>query len=208
MTKKVQRGVRSADDEPLFKKPTDDPAITSDRVTARIGGYFRIPAVWIGETPALESILILNPRIHHAVVLKKRLRCGIEVRVQRDGTFLFDFSSWSYAPQIVIPGYRAPNPRHPHKPPAKFSSAERKSEKYGVLRAQVMNVHQACVATAEKVVKRRGALMGFPITASSTLKGLTFRDTIHYRNNVEDVHALARNVINNKDGKNCKLKAN
>ena len=195
----MQRGFRAAEDEPLFKRLTNDPAIVPDTITPRVEGYFRIPAVWIGEIPDPASVQILNPQIHHAVVLKKKLHCGIEVRVQRDGTFLFDFLSWSYAPQIVIPGYRIPNPKHPYQAPEESSSAESKSEEYAVLRAQVMNVHQACVATSEQLAKRHSVQMGSPITAPDTLKGLTFHDSIQYRDDVGNMQALTRNFINNKD---------
>ena len=195
----MQRGFRSAEDEPLFKRHTNDPAIMPDTITPRVEGYFRIPAVWIGENPDPASVQFLNPQIHHAVVLKKKLQCGIEVRVQRDGTFLFDFLSWSHAPQIVIPGYRIPNPKHSYQAPEESSSAESESEKYAVLRAQVMNVHQACVATSERLVKRRSAQMGSPLTAPDTLKGLTFHDSIQYGDDVGNMQALTRNFINNKD---------
>ena len=100
---KIPQAYRSPEDESLFKKPTDDPAIRPDRVSPAVEGYFRIPAVWIGKEPDPKSVSILNPQIHHAVVLEKNLSCGIKVRVQRDGTFLFDFSSCPIAPQVVIP---------------------------------------------------------------------------------------------------------
>ena len=143
--------------------------------------------------------LVLNPQIHHAVVLEKEMRCGVRVRVQRDGTFLFDFSAWSPAPQIEIPGYRILNPERSHRTPSASDDASRRSEEYAVLRAQVMNVHQSCLATSEQRLKRRSGLMGFPIRVSSPLRGLTFDDAISYQNAVNDVHALARNVLNNKD---------
>ena len=195
----VPQGFRLAEYEPLFKKLPDDPTIILDRVTAAVEGYFRIPAVWVGELPAPESVLTLNKQIHHAVVLRKNLDSGIEVVVQRDGTFLFDFSSWSHAPQVIIPGYRILKPKGPYRAPSESSSAESKAEAYAVLRAQVMNVHQSCLSTSEQQVKHRSALMGFPVTAGNTLKGLTF-NVYYYRDDIEDARALARNVINNKDG--------
>jgi len=62
-----------------------------------------------------------------------------------------------------------------------------------------MNTHQACLTTAESVVKRRGAAMGFPVTAWNTEKALTWDTPRAYHDDVEDSHALARNVLNNKD---------
>ena len=195
----VPLGFRSAEDESLFKNPTEDPAICSDKVSPAVEGYFRIPAVWVGEPPNPESVLTLNPRIHHAVVFKMKLHCGIEVRVQRDGTFLFNFSTWRLAPQILIPGYRIPNPGHSHRAPAEHISAENEAEEHAVLRAQTMNVHQACLATSEKVVKERAAEMGFPLTAWNTLKAISFETAISYADDTEDVRALTHNVLNNKD---------
>jgi hypothetical protein len=43
------------------------------------------------------------------------------------------------------------------------------AEGFAVLRAQVMNVHQACLTTAEVVVKRGSGIMGFPVTAWNTM---------------------------------------
>ena len=196
---KIPQAYRSTEDEPLFKKQTDDPSIQPDRVSPAVEGYFRIPAVWVSKEPDPESVSILNPDIHHAVVFEMILNCGIEVRVQRDGTFLFDFSSWPLAPPVIIPGYRIPNKESSYRIPSETSKAENEAENYAVLRAQVMNVHQACLTTSEKAVKNRSAAMGLPVTSWNTLKGLTFDTALSYRDDIEDIHALARNVLNNKD---------
>ncbi|MDE0159049.1 MAG: hypothetical protein OXI02_06710 [Candidatus Dadabacteria bacterium] len=196
---KPPQAYRSTDDESLFKKPTDDPSIKPDRVSPGVEGYFRIPAVWVGEEPDPDSVSILNPDIHHAVVFKTILNCGIEVRVQRDGTFLFDFSYWPLAPLVIIPGYRIPDPGNPHRIPLETSNAEDEAENYAVFRAQVMNVHQVCLTTSEKTVKRRSAAMGLPVTSWNTLKALTFDTVFSYRDDIEDIRALGRNVLNNKD---------
>ena len=186
-------------DMPLFKQPSNDPTIVSDSFTPAVEGYFRIPAVWIGEKPDDAAVLKLNPSIHHAVVVEKDLRSGIKVRVQRDGTFLFDFSIWKHAPQIEIPGYRHPGPDVPHRPPVETEEANSKSERYAVLRAQVMNVHQACLATSEMLLNRASHEMGLPLISSDALKGLTFEECILYR---EDANArsFARDALNNRHG--------
>ena len=196
---KIPRGMRHPEDLPLFKQPTDDPTIRPDTVTPAVEGYFRIPAVWVGDKPDDGSVLTLNPRIHHAVVLERKLCSGIKVRVQRDGTFLFDFSSWQHAPQIVIPGYRIPIPRMPHRRPRETEDRAEESEKYAVIRAQLMNVHQACLTTSERLVKRRFAEMGLPLTSDHTIKDLTFDQCNSYTNSL-DTRSLARNALNNKDG--------
>ena len=61
-----------------------------------------------------------------------------------------------------------------------------------------MNVHQACMATSEQLLKHRSAQMGFPIDAMNTLKGLTFEGSVSYREDATDVHSLARNATNNR----------
>ena len=196
---KTPQAYRSPEDESLFRRQTNDPTIKPDRVSPAVEGYFRIPAIWVGEEPDPESISILNPEIYHAVVFKTKLSCGIEVRVQRDGTFLFDFSSWPLAPLVIIPGYRTPNPEGPYRIPSETSNAEDEAESHAFLRAQVMNVHQACLTTSEKAVKGRSAAMGLPVTSWNTLKALTFDTALSHRDDIEDIRALARNVLNNKD---------
>ncbi|MCY3826205.1 MAG: hypothetical protein OXG10_02330 [Candidatus Dadabacteria bacterium] len=196
---RIPRAYRSKEDELLFKKPTEDPTIQPDRVSPAVEGYFRIPAVWINEEPDPESVSVLNPEVHHAVVLRKKLNSGIEACVRRDGSFLFDFSSWNLAPQVLIPGYRVPFHENGYQAPQETSEAEAKAESYAVIRAQVMNVHQACLTTSERTVKNRGAAMGFPVTFWNTLKALTFEDALYYFDDTEDIRALARNSLNNKD---------
>ena len=195
---KVFQAYRSPDDEHLFSKPTDDLTIVPDRITAAVEGYFRIPAVWIGEEPDPQSVELLNPDVYHAVMLKKTLGCGIEVWVLYDGTFLFDFSSCPLAPQVKIPGYRTPEVGIPYRMPKESFEAEEISENYAILRAQVMNVHQACLSTSEWIVKCSRGEIGFPLTSWNTHKALTLESAPPYRDDTEDVRALARNVLNNK----------
>lgn len=192
----LSRGQRTPEDDILFRTPTKDRAIVPDGITPAVEGYFRIPAVWIGDVPDSDSTIYLNPRVHHRVVTERKLLCGINSRVLLDGTFLFDFSSWPEAPQIEIPGYRLPVDR---KGIQRTDFAQMKAETYAVVRARVMNVHQACLATSERKLIRRSAQMGLPVTLSSTLKGLSFVDALQYRDTVDDSRALARSTVNNKD---------
>ena len=193
----LPKGTRNSVDEPLFGQPSDDRSIIPDTVTAAVEGYFRIPAVWIGEKPDDATVRKLDSSVHHEVILEKDLCSGIKVRVQRDGTFLFDFSSWEHAPQIMIPGYRTPGPGIPHRQPTETADATIKSEKYAVLRAQVMNVHQACVATSERILKHRSSLIGLPLTSDDVLRGLTFDQCLFYRDST-NARSLARNALNNR----------
>lgn len=194
---RIPEGTRNSVDEALLGRPSDDPSIKPDTVTAAVEGYFRIPAVWIGEKPDDTMVLRLNPAVHHVLVIEKDLQSGIKVRVQRDGTFLFDFSSWEHAPQIVIPGYRTPGPGIPHRQPTETEDAVFKSEKHAVLRAQVMNVHQACMATSERVLKRRSSSIGLPIASDDVLRGLTFEQCLIYKDST-NARSLARNALNSR----------
>lgn len=190
-------GYRNENEAHLYRARSADGAIVPDRVSPAVESYFRIPAIWVGEEPDPASVRVLNPSIHHARVLRKVLRCGIIAHVQRDGTFLFDFQDWPLAPVVTIPGYSVPQPQH--RIPSEHTKAEELAESYAVLRAQVMNTHQACLTTAESVIKRRSAAMGFPVTAWNTEKALTWDTRRAYHDDTEDTHALARNVLNNKD---------
>lgn len=176
-----------------------DPSIQLDMVTPAVEGYFRIPSIWVAEEPASEVVRSLNPAIHHQIVLRKTLKAGVEVWVQRDGMFLFDFKNYELAPQLIIPGFRKPNPAGPYRRPIVTEQAQSKAENHAILRAQIMNVHQACLTTAERLVMRRSAAMGFPIGASSTHKAITLTAPPYYHDDTEDIRALARNVLNNKD---------
>ena len=197
--KEPTRKVPKQKDRAIFQQRSCDPAIVPDRVSPAVEGYFRMPAVWIGEKPDSACVRGLNPIVHHAVVLSKKLNCGIQVQVQRDGTFLFDFSSWPAAPLVIIPGFRKPNPNDPQQPPLEHQQALELAESYAIFRAQVMNAHQACLTTSERLLKNRGAMMGFPVTASNTHKALDFNSPPFYHDDVEDLYALGRNVMNNKD---------
>lgn len=188
------------DKDPLrYRQLTDNPAIQPDMVSPAVEGYFRIPAIWVGLEPHAAIVAVLNPAVHHARVICKTLRCGIITLVLRDGTFLFDFRDWPLAPVVIIPGYDRPDRGLSFKIPIDTTKAEELAESYAVLRAQLMNVHQACLSTAEYTVKRRGAAMGFPVTSWNTEKALSWNTARNYNDHVEDIHALARNVLNNKD---------
>ena len=185
------------DHQPL-NESSGESTTKPNTITPSIEGFFRVPAIWVGESPDPETVRILNLEVHHAVVLETELDCGITVRVQRDGTFLFDFSSWELAPQVEIPGYRLPGPGVPHKLPVETADALQTAETYAVIRAKVMNVQQACLATSEQLLKCRFAQMGFPVDAQISLKGQTFEDAVSYRENESEIHFLARNTANNR----------
>ena len=170
--------------------------IEPDRVNAVVEGYYRIPAVWVGsapEGPEVETGISLRSTIAH----KSTLACGIDAYAMRNGLFLFDFLRSSIGEVVRVPGYQRPE-KLPYKPPREHAEAEEKAEQVGLLRAQIMNVHQACLISAEKVRRNRSAAMGFPITAWSTVQSIGIAHHIHYHDDIENVHALARNVLDGK----------
>jgi len=192
---KVKRAYRKKEEEHLFRQPINDRSIEPDRVSPPVEGYFRLPAIWVGEEPNKESVIVLNPKIHHEVVLRKKLDCGINIQVHRDGRFMFDFSNWPIAPIVTIPGYRKPDP--PFKITVEHANQANKAEDYAIIRAQAMNVHQLCLTTSEYIVKKRSSMMPYPVTAWNTYKAISFDIPPTYSTNVEDLHSLAQNVINN-----------
>ena len=182
---------------PLGATP-DESILKQNTQTSAIEGFFRVPAIWVEHRPDPVSVRELNLPVHHEVALEKQLDSGITVRVQRDGTFLFDFKKWSLAPQVVIPGYKAPGQGIPHRLPAETDKVLQSAENFAINRAKVMNVLQACLATSEQLLKGREELMGIPVDAQSTLKGQTFEDAVSYNEVAADLHSLARNAANDR----------
>lgn len=198
MMEDTPKCIRLPADEHLFKSRTEDTLIQPDMVAPTVEGYFRIPAIWVGEAPRPETVRVLTPRIHHERVFETNMTCGIKVQVQRDGMFLFDFTEWKPAPMVIIPGYRKPNENGPYQPTAEHQKAEELAEQYAVLRAQVMNVHQACLTSSERFVRNRSAMMGFPVTAWNTHKAIHASVEPTYYDDTEDMHQLSHNVLNKK----------
>ncbi len=194
---KIPRGTRNPDEDQIYQRPTSDPTIKPDRITAAVEGYFRLPAIWVGDPPEHSSVLQLNPQVHHSAVMTRALNCGISVRVLRDGTFLFNFSDWTPGERVVIPGYRRPGVGTSYYPTMGHVKAEQHAERTAVLRAQVMNVHQACLATSQWLLKHNSTGVGIPLTSAETLKGLNFHDSLRYSYNAGNNRDVIRSVMNN-----------
>ena len=192
----VQQAFREADPG-LYSKETDRADITPDRVGPAIEGYFHLPAIWIGEEPNPETVKKLNPAVHHQVVYAADLEQGIRIRVQRDGTFLFDFANWPLAPITLIPGYTVADPKSSWRATKEHQAAENLAEDRAALRAQLMNVHQACLATAQFRLKRSSSPLGLPVRPSGSHKAITLDTPLSYYHYADDPRALARNFINN-----------
>jgi hypothetical protein len=180
-----------------FFDETNNQKITIDRVSPAVEGYFRFPAVWIGEAPHAQQVEFLNPEIHNAVIVEQKLSCGIIAYAYRNGMFLFDFLDWKRGSAVRIPGYTAPEGRY--KVSYSHTQAENKAEEIAMLRAKIMNVHQACLSAAENAIKRRSAMMGFPVSAWSTYKAAIPNLPIHYSDDSEDALTFVQNAMDNKD---------
>jgi len=162
--------------------------------SASVEGYYRLPAVWVGEMPESSSVLTLNPSVHHAAAFDGQVAENLRVRVQRNGLFLFDFSSWLHALPVHILSYTE---IFGDPVPERIQEAEIRAEDISVYRARVMNVHQAFMATAEQICGEVG-MMGFPIHAWNTYKARDMHgESQQYGDDIEDIHALSRNVLDN-----------
>lgn len=170
-----------------------------DRTSPTVNGYFRIPAIWVGERPPPEQVRLLNSNIHHQTIIRRDLRCGLKARVQRDGLFAFDFSGWHLAPSVVIPGYDVPVEQGSMgiQVPKAHYQAEQKAAESIVFRAKVLNVHQACFTTAERTIFGRGAMMGFPVHSREMHHEISLDAPLSYSHNIELPRSMSESVLNN-----------
>jgi hypothetical protein len=170
--------------------------VIPDMTSPFVSGYFRIPAIWIGEKPSDEEALCLNPSIHHATAFRGTLRCGIKVRVQRNGFFAFNFEKFELAPPVAIPGYVALNDV-PMKLPRSHYEAENRAAEYIILRSQIMNVHQACLMTAGAQDGHRPSLMGHPLHSREMYAATEIDQPQHYAITPEQPRSFAEAVLDN-----------
>lgn len=192
------RAVRPVGQDHLFQTPSSNPLIEPDRVGPVVEGYFHLPPVWIGSAPPDAEVSTLNPSVHHSVMFEKSLNCGIKVRVNRDGMFLFDFTKSAHCRPVVLPGYIKPE-TPPYRYTVEHDAADRQAEDVAVERAQIMNAHQACLVTAERLMNR-GSASATPITAWGGHKAINLSMPPAYHDDLESLHALAHKVANNAYG--------
>lgn len=168
-------------------------------ISPAVAGYFRIPPVWVGDKPTENELLyekvvdLIRDQYH-------RVLCGcIDVRVRRDGVFLFDFSRWAPAESTEIPGYI---PQPGQRIPREITDAENLAERRLALRTAVMNVHQACLSTAETVIHKRSTKLGEPIHPYHTIRPLTLDeqkfDRLSYNDPTESFIRLQMDSIENR----------
>ncbi|MEA2414279.1 MAG: hypothetical protein QOI58_936 [Thermoanaerobaculia bacterium] len=166
--------------------------VEPDRVSAVVEGYFRIPAVWIGQAPSDPSELGVNVR--QQIACRSSLSCGIEAYAMRNGMFLFDFLSSSIGKVLRVPGFEKPETA-PYTLPHAHVVAAAQVEAVSMFRAQIMNVHQACLISSEWIVERRATSMGFPVAAWNTVRSIGIAYPPPDYHDTEDTYALARNVL-------------
>jgi hypothetical protein len=156
-----------------------------------VEGYFRRPAIWIGAPPQEVAVYEQSPTVHPESVFDGMASDNLPARIRRDGLFLFDFTSWPNAPMQRIPGYTI----EPGKSiPREVIEAETKAEQAATTRAQLMNVHQACIATAEQTVAGRTADIGIPVASSSAVKAWSMMQNPPYFDGSESDRSLAMNI--------------
>lgn len=186
-------GVASGRASELFTQPQEDVAIVPDQTSALVESYFRMPAIWVESSPEMRPDYIV-PKLHHATMFERSLDCGIRVRVQRDGLFMFDFSASKIAAPVHLPGFVRPSD-DPVRVPPERAAAEYEAEINSVLRTQILNVHQACLITAEA---ERGLTIDFGrmLDYRSTYKGVDLKETPAYEESSKMPLKISRNVLN------------
>lgn len=193
----IPSGKRLPEHEADYIERSDNPNVQIHMVSPTVEGYFRLPAIWIESAPTDIEQAKLDPLVHHVPVVRSILKSGIEAKALRNGMFLFNFRDWVGGPTVLVPGYTYPEPRTPHIAPKEHQEARRRAEEIAIIRAQVLNAHQACLTTAERLVMHRSAGMGFPVTAWSAYKSIRMDTPIHYREDTEDLNSFAQNAMDN-----------
>ena len=124
-----------------------------------IQGYFHTPRIWIAEGIFPSDRCPLDPEMARETAMRRAVGPEVNVRVRRDGLFLFDVSRWSRAATL-----RA-------RDGAFFSddALRDKGDLHAARRAQLLNAHQACLSTAESEVGHRSGELGSPIDAEDSI---------------------------------------
>lgn len=143
--------------------PNDD--ISRGFTTNVTAGYYHVPPLWIGEDPFKEG---RSPDDHeiHIEVIRRSCKNGIEIRVCRDGLFIFDFTKWNPGASVTIPSYK----REPGKRvPPNVLAAHDKAGQAIYRRVEVMNSHLACLNTAIALRGKLALPIGQEISPSDCL---------------------------------------
>jgi hypothetical protein len=153
-------------------------------IVPAIIAYYHVPLVWVGSCPTEDELRaadlsqLIRDEIRHTVAEQ------IEVRVRRDGMFIFDFTRWPEAPPTEIPEHdRVPGKRLPQS----VTAAEDLVAGREQIRVMVLNAHQACLSTAHSVVHRRATGLGVPVSPQRAIKPADFEAAVVGRS-LSNVH--------------------
>ena len=164
-------------------------------VSPSVEGFFRVPPIWVGEAPPSDAVEAINPSVHHETVSRRAMRCGISVRIRRDGLFMFDFTDFAPGGVVEIPRFDSLL----GQAFAEVRAAENKAEDIAVFRAQIINAFQACLETAGAVHGSGASIMGEPVNFKETVKTISidydppYSLDVRYPNRF--VHAIANKAL-------------
>lgn len=139
--------------------------VHAERITNAIAAYYHVPPVWIGEDPFKTDTM---PRVStlQKEAFSKSYPAGINVWVQRDGLFIFDFSKWEPGSPVPIPAVKTePGKRMPKI----LSDAHDQAILHVYRRVEVMNAHLACLNTAISTCEKKSLPVGQVINPSEYL---------------------------------------
>lgn len=117
----------------------------SPQIAPAIHAYYHAPPLWIGNRPTEEEIKVAQESEFITEVYRTRLTQGINVRVRRDGLFVFDCSAWEPGQTTEIPGHQVIGGK---AIPKEVTDAENLAKQRTYRRFQLLTVHLACLGTA------------------------------------------------------------
>lgn len=164
----------------------------SESVTPGCSGYFHVPPVWMVEEPSPAEIERGTAQILGREVLRTTIAHGIRVRVQRDGVVVFDCRGWKEAGETTIPGYQ---PVAGQPVPRAVTQAEEHGEAQAMLRAQLINAHQACLNAAHYAMHGRGQELGAMVIPSHAFQLYDFEHPVEVRSDYDPLQRFIATML-------------
>ncbi|MBL4907146.1 MAG: hypothetical protein JKX94_06810 [Sneathiella sp.] len=186
---------RDEKNEHIYRDPANKDKLKPDRTPPAVHGYFRIPAVWVGNAPDQE-VQCYEDRSYSEVVFEKELSCGIFAYALRDGTFLFDFSKSTIAPMTVIPGFSYPDAPKPWGIIPENAEKYWLAEERAILRSRLLNVHQLLLGNAEREIDRVSATKGYPVSPWNMIEQMGRHPVARNRELSDRTRDLSGRVLN------------
>jgi hypothetical protein len=122
-----------------------NPDYQSPMIVPAIHAYYHAPPLWIGTRPTEEEIKTAPESEFIKEVYRTQITQGINVRVRRDGLFIFDCSAWEPGQTTEIPGHEATGGQ---PIPTGVIEAENLAKQRTYKRFQLLTVHLACLGSA------------------------------------------------------------